>query len=284
MSVPVRDEDGVIAGMTVPAAQQDPVLRRYPLRRLKLPMARGTLSVVVPDLDAWLATREGGQAASTAAARGAEPQYWATVWPAAVALASWLSRRQDLAGLDVLDLGCGLGLPGAAAVRAGARVVLADSDASALRFARFNAQQAAAASGGDCRSASVATQQVDWRSETLSTRADVLCLSDVTYRPCHHLPVLRHLDCCVRPEGLAVHCEPFREESVGFLRLAEERWSSRAGELSPYFQGRRHAVRCTFLARSEHVLDCWLDGGRIGAHGLDASGAAHDAEASRPPA
>ena len=72
--------------MSVPAARNDSRLRRYPLRRLRLPMAHGTLDVVVPDAGAWLHT--GGW--SQRAARGEEPPYWADVWPAAVALARLL--------------------------------------------------------------------------------------------------------------------------------------------------------------------------------------------------
>ena len=37
--------------------------------------------------------------------------YWTELWPSSVALASWLQdRKEEIAGQDCLDLGCGLGL------------------------------------------------------------------------------------------------------------------------------------------------------------------------------
>src|SRR5689334_14192318 len=116
--------------MTVPEARLDPVLRRYPLRRHRLSVAGGALSIVAPDGGDWLHT--GGW--STRAQAGQEPPYWADVWPSSVAIARWLCRRRDLAGMRALDLGCGIGVPGTAAARQGAAVVFADREADALAF------------------------------------------------------------------------------------------------------------------------------------------------------
>ena len=65
--------------------------------------------------------------------------YWAAVWESATALAEYLVDRdagQPLAGKAVLDLGCGMGLVGAAAAMLGARATLADIDTAGLLFAR----------------------------------------------------------------------------------------------------------------------------------------------------
>jgi predicted nicotinamide N-methyase len=66
--------------------------------------------------------------------------YWASVWPAAVVLARYILSHPDLVlGRTVLDLGCGGGVAGIAAARAGAsRVIANDIDPIALEIAIKN--------------------------------------------------------------------------------------------------------------------------------------------------
>jgi predicted nicotinamide N-methyase len=234
--------------MSVPAARTDPRLRRYPLRRLRLPVAGGTLDLVVPDAGAWLHT--GGWSARTA--RGAEPPYWADVWPAAVALARWLCRRGAMPGVRCLDLGCGIGVPGIAAARLGALVTFADREDDALAFAEWNARRQCAPG------AAVQTVRHDWHRSTLGAAFDLVFLADVTYRPVHHLPVLRHLRACLAPGGLAVHADPHRREADGFLVQARAQFAARSLEVSAHFDDRRLPVRLWFLAHRERDLDAWL--------------------------
>jgi predicted nicotinamide N-methyase len=61
-----------------------------------------------------------------------EPPYWATCWSGARVLAG---RVPHDAG-RVLEVGCGLGVPGAVAARRGAQVVFADRVAAPLAFVR----------------------------------------------------------------------------------------------------------------------------------------------------
>jgi predicted nicotinamide N-methyase len=77
---------------------------------------------------------------SEAGAQCATP-FWAIAWPAAVVLARHiLMHRHCVAGKTVLDLGCGGGVAGIVAARAGARRVIAnDIDPVALEIARRNA-------------------------------------------------------------------------------------------------------------------------------------------------
>ena len=62
--------------------------------------------------------------------------YWAELWPAAVAMAHYMTERLPLAGRRDLELGCGLGLVGIVAALKGARVLSTDYEAAALAFAR----------------------------------------------------------------------------------------------------------------------------------------------------
>src|SRR5438874_2969191 len=66
--------------------------------------------------------------------------YWADLWPAARMLAKGVLAEPWPGGLTVLEVGCGLGLPGIAALARGLRVIFSDYDATAVRFAANNAR------------------------------------------------------------------------------------------------------------------------------------------------
>ncbi len=90
-----------------------------------------------------------------------DPPYWAELWPSAVGLARSLIERQNLSGMRVLEVGCGLGLPGIAAAKAGASVLLTDANPDALAFALLNAQR------NGCRN--IATLRFNWATPPLTT-------------------------------------------------------------------------------------------------------------------
>src|SRR5437762_3813775 len=66
--------------------------------------------------------------------------YWADLWPAARMLAKAILRERWEPGRTALEVGCGLGLPGIAALSQGLHVLFSDYDATALRFAADNAR------------------------------------------------------------------------------------------------------------------------------------------------
>jgi predicted nicotinamide N-methyase len=70
-----------------------------------------------------------------------QPAYWALCWGSGLGLAQLLYRHPHwVRGLRVLDLGCGSGVVGIAAVRCGAAAVVAcDNDPAALDATRANA-------------------------------------------------------------------------------------------------------------------------------------------------
>lgn len=140
--------------------------------------------------------------------------YWANVWPAALGLARWILRHEDFTGMDVLDLGCGVGLAGVAAGLRGARVTFADLDPDALEFARFNAE---------CNGVTeTRTVRLDWGHQTVPGRFDVLLLADVAYERAHHEPLLRHVRSCREPGGRVLLGDPYRDIANCFLGLVEK--------------------------------------------------------------
>lgn len=226
----------------VPEALQDPVLKRYPLRRQRIPIGARMLSVVLPDDRAWL--REGSWA--PAVVRGHEPPYWIRVWPAAVAMARQLARAGDLCGVRVLDLGCGVGIPGIQAAALGAAVCFADREPDALQFARWNAQ-----SQPGC-GIPPTVQHVDWAQGAVDDTFDLVLLSDVTYHQNHHAPVRRQLAKAVAVGGAVLHGDPMRELSSAFLEnLAAADHCLHVWNRMTTFREHRLDVRLAVASRTE---------------------------------
>src|SRR5437764_3360709 len=99
--------------------------------------------------------------------------YWVDLWPAARMLAKAVVREPWEPGLEALEIGCGLGLPGIAALARGLRVTFSDYDATALRFAADNARL----NGFD----DFRLLQLDWRHPPDALRVAVLLGSDLIY-------------------------------------------------------------------------------------------------------
>ena len=98
----------------------------------------------------------------------------------ALGLATWLASSQSplvgahstLAGLSVLDLGCGMGLSGACAAALGARVTFADLETLPLLFARLNSLP---------WRHRIDARRVDWRFDTLGHSFDLILGADILY-------------------------------------------------------------------------------------------------------
>lgn len=141
--------------------------------------------------------------------------YWAELWPSATVLARVVARRR-LEGRRVLELGCGLGLPGLAAAAGGAQATLTDWSADAVAAARGNAERNGLA---------VEALVCDWRAaEPLVARApwDLVLLADVLYEPRNVEPLLTLLP---RLGGEVLLADPGRTTAAPFLAAAAERWS-----------------------------------------------------------
>lgn len=65
--------------------------------------------------------------------------YWCDLWPVSRMLAKAILQADWKPGSTVLEVGCGLGMAGVAALSRGMQVVFSDYDATALRFAAANA-------------------------------------------------------------------------------------------------------------------------------------------------
>jgi len=101
--------------------------------------------------------------------------YWAELWDSALGVTQFLihsALSTQHSGLSLLDLGCGMGLCGAVAAAIGWNVLFADLEPEALLFARLNSLPNAAR---------VRTRQLNWQTDRLDERFDLIIGADILY-------------------------------------------------------------------------------------------------------
>lgn len=136
--------------------------------------------------------------------------YWADLWPSAIALSRYLVREALVApNMEVLEIGCGLALPGIAAGRLGGRVTLSDYLEEALLLARHNWKQNL--------EAKARFRRMDWRNPDPALAADLVLASDVAYELRAFEPLARAFQVLCRPGGSIVVSEPNRAIARPFL-------------------------------------------------------------------
>jgi len=161
--------------------------------------------------------------------------YWADLWPAARMLAKAVGRepwdgypRAEGAKLHALEIACGLGLPGIAALARGLRVTFSDIDELALTFAAENARRNTLTD--------FATAAIDLRSPPDGLQFDVILGADLLYEERLVGPVVDFLAAALTPTGVALLADPDRVAAKSFghecrvAGLAVERAFARAGE------------------------------------------------------
>ncbi len=155
--------------------------------------------------------------------------YWMDLWPGARMLAKVILREPWPAqGLDMLEVGCGLGLAGIAALACGHRVTFSDYDATALRFAAANARL----NGFD----DFRLLQMDWRHPPADLRVPVILASDVIYEIRNIAPLLALIKKVLLPGGVCLMTDQDRTPMQHLRKSLDEEgfvWTPqlvRAGE------------------------------------------------------
>jgi predicted nicotinamide N-methyase len=141
--------------------------------------------------------------------------YWSVLWRSGVALAREVDGMA-LAGLRVVELGCGLAVPSIAAARAGAELLATDADDEALELVARNAR---------ANHVRVQTALVDWaQPEELVKRApfDLVLAADVLYER-ENVALLLKLLPLLAPEAWLA--DPGRPTAAPFIEEARRRWS-----------------------------------------------------------
>jgi len=148
--------------------------------------------------------------------------YWADIWPAARMMAKAIMRepwekfpRQGTDKIEALEIGCGLGLAGIAALLRGLRVVFSDYDLTALRFAERNAKLNGLT---DFR-----TMPLDWRFPPDGLRFSLIIAADLTYEMRNIDPLVALIKKLLAPGGLCLLTDPDRSPAPNLhARLKDE--------------------------------------------------------------
>ncbi|MBD3357663.1 MAG: methyltransferase domain-containing protein [Chitinivibrionales bacterium] len=141
--------------------------------------------------------------------------YWAELWPATEALFGHIRDFVPKNGDTVCDLGCGLGVLGAALAAWGCRTTAIDIAAAACKYAAANIKLYSP------RRSHVVCG--DWRQPFLRTRFDLIIAADVLYEPRWVGPVLSFIDRHLAAEGRACIADPRRASWDQFIGKARVR-------------------------------------------------------------
>lgn len=140
--------------------------------------------------------------------------YWSYLWPAATTMAAAVQRAGWPAGTEILEVGCGIGLVGLAALDRGGNVTFSDYDPVAVECALLNAARngLSAAAGG---------LVLDWR-RPIERQWPVILGCEVTYEPKLHRTLLDMLKAMLARDGVCLLGDPGRSQASPFVRTARE--------------------------------------------------------------
>ncbi|MEO1449387.1 MAG: 50S ribosomal protein L11 methyltransferase [Bacteroidota bacterium] len=141
--------------------------------------------------------------------------YWADLWPSAIALGQFLTERVELTpDIQVLELGCGLGLSGLVAALMGASVIQTDYLPDALELARLNASLN--------MDAVPEFRLLDWREPDLSLKSPVILAADIAYEERAFAPVAACFKALLAEGGSIYLSEPGRAVARPFPAFLEK--------------------------------------------------------------
>lgn len=139
---------------------------------------------------------------------------WAEIWPAARALARYIWEHVDISGKSVIELGCGLGLPGTVSALKGAGVTFSDYNPDAVQLSINNSLINHTTAKGHVG---------DWRSFKQEEKFDWIIGSDVFYDPKLNPYVLEIFFRNLKPDGQLLLSHQRRQPTYDFVRKVMER-------------------------------------------------------------
>ncbi len=136
--------------------------------------------------------------------------YWAELWHSAIAVAGTIADAPGMVRRhEVLEVGCGLGVPGIVAALCGAQVTFTDNDPLALHAARINLLR-------NAPGAEASFHLQDFRRPPRRTWP-VIIAADVLYERRYLDPFAEFLRGALAPDGIVVLAEPNRSIAESFF-------------------------------------------------------------------
>ena len=178
-------------------------------RQVTLP--EGTFELTVPAApDDFLEDRE----VQMANARDDYMPYWPYLWPASLSMATAVMSVEWTPNRPVLELGCGIGLVGLAALAQGLDVTFSDYDRTAIKLAVYNARK-----NGFPNASSLL---LDWRDPP-QLEFPIILASDVLYESGNQSLILDVVATTLAGDGACWIGDPGRHETRSFFWKARER-------------------------------------------------------------
>jgi predicted nicotinamide N-methyase len=141
--------------------------------------------------------------------------YFGILWPAAEALAIYLSEHPQLIkGRRTLELGCGLGYPSLVATHLGAKVLASDFHPDVEEYFQRN-----------CRHSNLHCEYIrlNWREDSRDIGLfDIVMGSDVLYESKHPHEVARGLLRFLKPSGKILLSDPGRNYLQQFINAIKD--------------------------------------------------------------
>ncbi len=138
--------------------------------------------------------------------------YWAVPWPAGFRMAAALPELPCPKDATTLELGCGLGIVGIAACKAGRTIVLSDVEPRATQVTRYNLQ---------LNGLKADVIELDWQAPP-TDRYDVILACDVLYDAANHKPLLHVFDHMLTESGRVWLGDPGRSPLAAFVVSARQ--------------------------------------------------------------
>lgn len=140
--------------------------------------------------------------------------YWAELWPSALMLGQAIAQQDWPTDIQVLEVGCGLGLSGLVALALGMEVIFSDYDMAALKFAARNAilngfQQ-------------FRTLPLDWRCPPDNLKVPLVLAADVIYEGRNIAPLIQLMATVLKPGGECWLSDPDRPHKQEFQKALME--------------------------------------------------------------
>lgn len=146
--------------------------------------------------------------------------YWVQLWTAAQPTAEAVLGSVWKPGTRVLELGCGIGLVGLAALCRGLHVTFSDYQPLAVALALENARRHGFPAGDHL--SHVEGWVLDWR-DAVDRRFPVVLGSDILYEVGNHVPLAELLERVLTPDGVCWIGDAGRYHASRFAEVAESR-------------------------------------------------------------